>query len=162
MGRYQPALLGGLLIGVLSNLPGVSAGNVCCCLWVVCGGVLTTYLLQQKTPEPITTSDAMLGGVIAGLVGALITVAVTAVTLNLTGPLWQEPLRRAMEQNPQVTPEIQAFVTKLMSGGGIVLLTACLNIPLYAVFGMLGSLLGVAFFRKKVAPQPPAQPTIQG
>jgi hypothetical protein len=157
MGRYQPALLGGLFIGVLSNLPFVSAGNICCCLWVVAGGVLVTYLMQQKTPEPITTSDAMLGGVIAGLVGALISVAVTAFTLSITGPLWQEPLRRAMEQNPQITPEIQAFITKLMSGSGIVLLTACLNIPLYSVFGMLGSLLGVAFFRKKAVP--PAQPT---
>ena len=41
MARYQPALLGGLFIGVLSSLPVVGAANYCCCLWVVVGGVLT-------------------------------------------------------------------------------------------------------------------------
>ena len=43
--KLQPAVLGGLLIGVLSALPFVS---MCCCLWVIAGGVLTTYLLQER------------------------------------------------------------------------------------------------------------------
>ena len=30
--RLQPALYGGLVIGVLSGLPIVSMGNCCCCL----------------------------------------------------------------------------------------------------------------------------------
>jgi hypothetical protein len=158
MSRYKPALLGGLFIGVLSNLPVVNIANVCCCLWVVAGGVLATFLLQQKTPEPITTSDAMLGGVIAGLVGAVITVAVSALTLSVTGPLWQEPVRQALDR-PDMPPEVRDFVLKLMTGGGITLLQAIVTLPCYAVFSMLGSLLGVAFFRKKVTPQPPAAPT---
>ena len=40
--KLQPALLGGLLIGVLSALPFVSVLNGCCCLWVILGGVLTS------------------------------------------------------------------------------------------------------------------------
>ena len=48
--RIQPALWGGLFIGVLSALPLVNAGNCCCCLWVVCGGVLAAYLRQQNSP----------------------------------------------------------------------------------------------------------------
>ena len=32
--KLQPALFGGLFIGVLSALPLVSVGN-CCCLWVI-------------------------------------------------------------------------------------------------------------------------------
>ena len=38
----QPAVIGGVIMGVLSALPIVSAGNVCCCLWVVVGGLHTT------------------------------------------------------------------------------------------------------------------------
>ena len=57
MSRYQPALLGGLFIGVLSALPVVNIAN-CCCLWVICGGVLTVYLQQQNLPTPVATSDA--------------------------------------------------------------------------------------------------------
>jgi hypothetical protein len=156
MGRYQPALLGGLFIGVLSSLPFINIAN-CCCLWVICGGVLVTFLQQQRTPEPVATSEAMLGGVLAGIIGSLIYVAVSAATLSVIGPVWQEPLRRAMEQNPEITPELQAFITRLMSGSGMVLLQALFTLPIYSVFAMLGSLLGVAFFRKKAAPQPPAQ-----
>ena len=52
MQKHQPALLGGLFIGVLSVLPIVSAAN-CCCLWVIVGGVLVVYLQQQKKPTPV-------------------------------------------------------------------------------------------------------------
>ena len=50
--KLQPALLGGVFIGVLSALPIVSAGNLCCCLWVLSGGALAAYLLQQNQPVP--------------------------------------------------------------------------------------------------------------
>ena len=71
-GMLQPAFWGGLFIGVLSALPLVKFGNVCCCLWVVLGGGLTVYLQQQRTPEPLETGEAVLGGLIAGLLGAVI------------------------------------------------------------------------------------------
>ena len=54
--RLQPALLGGVFIGVLSALPFISAANCCCCLWVVAGGVLTVYLRQQNSPMAIQPS----------------------------------------------------------------------------------------------------------
>jgi hypothetical protein len=38
--RLQPALWGGVFIGVLSALPLVNLGNCCCCLWVLVGGGL--------------------------------------------------------------------------------------------------------------------------
>ncbi len=49
-GRLQPALVGGLFIGVLSALPIVNTANCCCCLWVISGGVLAAYLRQQSSP----------------------------------------------------------------------------------------------------------------
>ena len=36
----QPALYGGLVMGVLSALPLISAGNFCCCMWVISGGLV--------------------------------------------------------------------------------------------------------------------------
>jgi hypothetical protein len=58
MGKHQPALLGGLFIGVISSLPIVSALNFAAVLWVVLGGLLVVYLQQQRTPEPVETADA--------------------------------------------------------------------------------------------------------
>ena len=72
MGKHQPALLGGLFIGVLSSLPVVGAANMCCCLWVISGGLIATYLLQKNSTTPIETSEAMLQGVLAGLIGAVV------------------------------------------------------------------------------------------
>ena len=64
--RLQPALLGGLFIGVLSALPIINIGN-CCCLWVLGGGALAAYLMQQNHPYPITVADGALVGLMAGV-----------------------------------------------------------------------------------------------
>ena len=165
MSRYQPALFGGLLIGVLSGLPVIGSGNVCCCLWVVSGGVLASYLLQQRTPEPITTSDAMLTGVMAGLIGGVIWVLLSAALMSITGPMLEGQIRRVLEQNPDIPPETLAFVQKLFTGGGMILVQAIILLPLCAIFSLLGALLGTAFFKKKVtvppaAPPPPMPPQL--
>jgi hypothetical protein len=154
MNKFRPALLGGVFIGVLSALPFIGAANLCCCLWVVAGGVLTAYLQQQAQPEPIEAGDAALGGLIAGLVGAVITIVIGQILLSVTGPLVQEQVRRALESNPDVPPEVRDLITRLTSGGGIALLQAAIYLPVYAIFGLLGGLLGMAFFKKK----PPASP----
>ena len=58
-------------MGVLSALPLINAGNVCCCLWVVSGGVVAAYVLQQNQTAPITPGDGALVGLLAGLIGAV-------------------------------------------------------------------------------------------
>jgi len=153
--RYQPALVGGLFIGVLSSLPLVGGLNLCCCLWVVVGGLLTTYLRQQQQPDPLDTADAVLGGLIAGAIGALLTIIGTWTLMHWTGPIWQEQFRGQLESNPDIPPQFRDFVLNLMTGRGLALLQFAVTLPVYAVFSMLGALLGLAFFRKKLPPQPP-------
>ena len=155
MRRYQSALLGGLFIGVLSGLPVVGALNYCCCLWVVVGGILTVYLQQQNQPEPVEASDAAVNGLIAGLVGAVVYVALTAAIVGVSGDAMQNEFRSAIENNPQVPPEVRDRLLGLLTGGRIVLLLAAVSLPVYAVVAMLGSLLGVAIFRKKTPPPAP-------
>lgn len=150
MQKYQPALLGGLFIGVLSSLPVINAAN-CCCLWVIAGGVLVVYLQQQSNPLPVETADAVIGGLLAGLIGAILTSIVTMVLMGTTGALMQEQLRTGLE-NPEVPPEVREFMTNFLSGRNIAVLAFAINIPLYSIFGMLGALLGLAIFRKKLPP----------
>jgi hypothetical protein len=38
------------------------------------------------------------------------------------------------------------------SGSGVALIQLAFSVPCYAIFGMLGSLLGLAIFRKKTPP----------
>ena len=150
--RYQPALLGGLFIGILSSLPHVSGLNACCCLWVVVGGVLTTYLRQQQLNEPIETSDAVLTGLMAGVVGALLDILGNYIFMQWTGPLWQDQVRSQLESNPDIPSNVRDFVMGVMTGPGLALMQFVVTLPMFAVFSMLGSLLGLTFFRKKLPP----------
>jgi hypothetical protein len=155
MGKHQPALLGGLFIGVLSLLPIIGAANLCCCLWVIVGGVLVTYLKQQGQPTPVETSDVAVSGLLAGVIGAVISSAGFMLMSGLTGPAIQDGVRQALEQSGDVPPQVRDMVERFTNPRTLGMLMFVVNIPLYAVFAMLGSLLGLAFFRKKTPPQAP-------
>jgi hypothetical protein len=157
MQRHQPALLGGLFIGVLSSLPIVGSANICCCLWVVVGGLLTAYLQQQASAAPVETADAALGGLLAGLIGALLSTVVTAMLLTGASVGIDERFREMFDRNAQVPPEVRDMVLNLVTGPRFFLIVAAITLPTYAVFGMLGALLGLSIFRKKVPPSPPQQ-----
>jgi len=152
MSRFRPALIGGVVIGLLSSIPIVSIGNVCCCLWVVLGGLLTTYLDQQRRPEPIETADAVLGGLVAGLIGSVISCAISAAIFAATGALVQESIRNAIEGNSQIPPEWRDRIVGFTAHGGMMVIIFAITVPVYAIFAMLGALLGVAFFKKKTPP----------
>ena len=83
MGRYQPAILGGLFIGVISGLPFISVINMCCCAGVIAGGVLVTYLLQQNSPVPVATSEAAIQGLLAGVIGGIVMTLITAALASV-------------------------------------------------------------------------------
>ena len=74
--KTQPALLGGLAIGVLSALPVINLAN-CCCAWILFGGALAAYLTQQNHPEPIGAGDGAAAGLMAGAVGAFVWAAIS-------------------------------------------------------------------------------------
>lgn len=160
MARFQPALLGGLFIGVLSSLPVLNLAN-CCCLWVILGGMLAVYLEQQNTPAPIETSAAALSGLIAGAIGGVISSVAGFLTLRMaSGGDPQQAIDQILSSIPQMPPETAEWVRGVMQGPTLALVTLVVTVPLYAVFGMLGALLGTAFFRKKGTPDttvgPPA------
>lgn len=160
MARFQPALLGGLFIGVLSALPVIGIAN-CCCLWVICGGMLTTYLQQQATPVPVETASAALSGLIAGAIGGVISSLAGMLMFSLIGGGdSQQAIEQALSNIPNMPPETAEWVRSITAGPSLALVSMIVTVPLYAVFGMLGALLGLAFFRKKVTPDMPAGPTV--
>ena len=157
MARFQPALLGGLFIGVLSALPVIGIAN-CCCLWVILGGMLTVYLQQKETPGPVETSAAALSGLIAGAIGGLISSLAGMLMFRFIGGDSQQAIEQALTNIPNLPPETAEWVRGLTQGPGLALVSMVVTVPLYAVFGMLGALLGLAFFRKKVTPDMPMGP----
>lgn len=152
MARYQPALLGGLFIGVLSSLPVIGAFNACCCLWVVTGGLLTTYLMQQNDPQPIETSTAALAGLIAGAIGGVISAIGAAFMVMLGGDAQREAIEQFVGSMRDLPPEAVEMIERFTTGPAMAIIGGVITVPIYAIFGLLGALLGVAFFRKKPGP----------
>ena len=157
--KLQPALFGGLFIGVLSALPFVSAGNCFCCMWVIGGGLLATYLMQQNHPYPITAADGALVGLLAGMFGGVVGTLVSIPVDMMMGP-FQRQLMERIVSNPDFPAETRAMLENMnvcaMAGpsviGTMVKLVTFVIVGL--IFGMLGGLLGVALFKKKDLPPP--------
>jgi hypothetical protein len=161
----KPALLGGLVMGVLSALPGVSLGNCCCCAWLVTGGVVAAYLLQSNTPQPITMGDGALVGLLAGLFGAIVNMIVSVPMNMLTGPFQRQLVQRLADAQPDLPENVRQMVDNMSIGAVSVIGTVMaffMMLILGAVFSSIGGLLGAFFFKKKDVPAPPPPPFPSG
>jgi hypothetical protein len=143
-------------MGVLSSLPLISVGNVCCCLWVISGGVAAAYVLQQGQADPITPADGAFVGFLAGLAGAVVYLIVSLPLDLLIGPMEREMVRRWIEnmggaegfRNYADRADVIAAPVRALLGFVMML---CVG----AVFSTIGGVLGALMFKK--APRP-AQP----
>lgn len=153
--KLQPALWGGLLIGILSGLPLIGAGNCCCCLWVLAGGALAAYLHQQNRPYQITSGDAALVGLMAGLIGAVVDSLISIPFRMMAGQIPLEALDRIFASNPDIPPEAREIAQRFVAGSGLWIVKLMIDACIFAVFGTLGGLLGIAIFKKDLPPPPP-------
>ena len=156
--KLQPTLLAGLFIGVLSALPVISVGNCLCCLWVVAGGVLASYLLQQNQQVPIDAGDGAIVGLMAGLAGAVIATLLYIPIQMVMGPLTADMFKRIAASARDMPPELRGLIEQMAAGEFSVIATLVslvFNMIVFSVFGLLGGLLGQALFKSTVPPPPP-------
>jgi hypothetical protein len=149
----QPALLGGLLIGVLSALPFLS---MCCCLWVIAGGVLTTYLLQERLTTPVTAGDATVAGLLAGIFGAILSTVLGQLVGMVRGVSVSQAIDDLLSQG-RLPPDMTGALEQVRDMPSAVFIFGSLLVSLfiYPIFSMLGALLGVALFKRQPPPPPP-------
>ena len=155
----QPVLLGGLLTGVLSVLPIISIAN-CCCVWVVGGGMVTAYLIQQGRSEPIQLSEGALGGFLSGVVGAAFYAALSVPIQFLIMPLQRDAVEGLLASVADVPPEVRELLEALSSSGSFVTVFIGFVVMLLVgmIFSTLGGLLGALIFRS--SPPAAAQPSL--
>ena len=155
--KLQPALLGGVTIGVLSALPVINLAN-CCCAWILFGGALSAYLMQQSHPEPVQSGDGAIVGLLAGIVGAFVWVIVSVPIGMAMLPFQSQMAGRMMRDAAEMAPELRSMIEN-MSGApaiGIGLIVGFfVMLVVSSLFGMLGGLFGALMFRKS---QPPVMP----
>lgn len=145
-----------MVIGVLSALPVINLAN-CCCGWVLFGGGLAAYLMQQNHDAPITVFDGALVGLLAGVFGAVIG-AIVSIPINMMMAPIQSELLRDMISNPDMPAEWRRVFERANTGTAIGLgfvMFFFASLFAGAVFGLLGGLFGSLIFRKS---QPPVVP----
>lgn len=146
----QPALIGGAVVGVLSALPVISIGN-CCCLWVIGGGAVAAYILQQNQQTPITPGDGAIAGLLAGVVGAFVYLVLSIPISLLMAPMERVILDRVIESG-DVPPEFRQFLGGYRGGAFRLITGFAFMLVAGAIFSTLGGLLGMAIFKKSLPP----------
>src|SRR5262245_55850597 len=116
--KLQPALLGGVTIGVLSALPFIQLAN-CCCAWVLFGGALAAYLMQQNHPEPILIGDGAIVGLLAGIVGAFVWLIASIPVSLAMAPFQSRMAQRALENASEIAPEMRGLLETFAGGPAI-------------------------------------------
>ena len=172
--KLRAALLGGLIIGVISGVPGLNLINCCCCAGILFGGVMSVYIYKKEfTPEmpPLESSDALIVGVIAGIAGALTATILSAVITLIIGPVETKMMRDIMERfiqqwedNGTIPPgtvdnmraEFERSVLEARSITGI-LRSMIFALIIYPIFSLLGGLIGYGIFGKKKSAAAPNQ-----
>ena len=151
--KGQPILVGALVMGVLSALPIISVGNSCCCLWIMSGGFVAAYLLQQGQEAPIAPGDGALTGLLAGVAGAFIYLVISVPIDLVLGPMEREMIRRLVE-NVSGAEGFRNYADRadLVAAPIRAAIGFIFMLFLGAIFSTIGGLIGAMVFRKTPPP----------
>jgi len=141
--KLKPAIIGGLVTGVLSVIPFVSS---CCCVWAILGGMLASFMYIKSSPVPASTGDGAVLGILSGVFGGLIYLIIGLPIALLFGVAqMEEGFRRAGVEVP-------------LTGVALAILGVFIVIVMLLIFSTIGGLIGVPIFEKRkrdVTPPPP-------
>jgi len=165
--KIQPALIGGLFIGLLWSVPFLNLVNFCCCVGVIAGGALAAWMLIKRSPVlPVSSGDGAVVGLLAGLVGAgvyLVLGIPIALVLNPQAGFSMVKSIFAMMNNPEINRAMdEAIRSSQTQGLGERLVGAlvgwCVTSVISVGFSALGGLIGVSMFEKRKNQSPPQGP----
>jgi hypothetical protein len=167
--KLRPAIIGGIVMGLLSGLPYVNLGNVACCLWVVLGGALATYLYIKQSPTPVEMGEGALVGLLAGVFGMIVRLLVGVPVAIITGYPVEHFLIKFIERmNPQQADAYRQRIEEMMTRpffeqffAYVFSLGTLLIFIVTVVFALVGGLVAVPLFEKRkveAGPPPPPPP----
>ena len=158
--KLKPALIGGVVLGILSVIPFVNIVNLCCCLWAILGGALASYMYIKSAPTPARPGDGAVVGLLAGVVGALIYIVIGIPLSILMGSAMTGVMGRLMESvDPSQAEAMRRQIEASQTVVGAIINGLVMAI-LLVIFSMLGGLLGVPLFEKRKGMTPPPPPAM--
>jgi hypothetical protein len=157
--KMKPAIIGGVILGVLSAIPFVNIVNVCCCAWALLGGALAVNFYVKSSTRPATTADGAVLGLLAGVVGGIVYVILgVPLTLAFGNAMGAMMSNIVAQSDPAQAEAIRAQMAASTSVAGA-LFNGIIGAIVLAIFATIGGLIGVAIFEKRkggTMPPPPA------
>ncbi len=161
--KKRPALIGGVILGLLSAIPFVNFVNACCCAWAIIGGIVAAYLYIKSSPTPVKTGDGAMIGALAGLVGAVIYIILGVPMSLLVGNTLASMAANLMANADPAQAEV--FRQQIAQSQTVVsaIVSAIITATLLVIFSTVGGLLAVPIFEKRKdggmgVPPPPSPP----
>jgi len=144
--KLKAALLGGLIVGVLSVIVSqIPVVSLCCCLWGIGGGAVAGLIFIKGSPTRVSVGDGAMVGALAGVVGAVIYLIIgLPIALFLGAAAMQQAFAQSGVHIP-FSGTVLLIVGNLIGGICLIILAA------------VGGILSVPIFekRKDVVPPPP-------
>jgi hypothetical protein len=146
-----PALIGGLIAGVLTAIPFVSC---LCCIWIIGGGFVAAYFLSKDSPVVLTTGDGAIVGVFAGIFGAVIDalVSIPFDAMMRDSKFINEAMQKMSEYTGELPDYVVNVLEQITSGEfslSLFLLGLVFSMLIFAAFSALGGIIGISLFKKK-------------
>lgn len=165
-GMLKPALIGGVLLGILSALPVISLFNCLCCAWVIGGGILAAYLYVKDSPVAVTLGRGVALGLMTGIIGTIVSglfMVPLFMLWNRGGVGIMEQVREALERIPNLPPEAEESIRALSERGGMDVFffatSLIFMLGTYCLVAMLGGAIGVAIFERRKSNSAPGYGT---
>jgi hypothetical protein len=159
-GKFVPALIGGVITGILSLLAGFLSTQAFiilsffCIIWAAIGGAVAANLYIKRSPNPVRSGEGAVVGLIAGAIAAVIYLALdTPVAYAIHADYIQMVADREPEK---------------ITAGAFFALTGLAGAVTILGFSIIGGLIGVAIFEKRkpyqtsMPPPPPGYGTPPG
>jgi hypothetical protein len=147
----QPAVMGGMFLGVLSSIPIISIGF---CLWILLGGAIAAQQLTAQRRSGVTYGDGAFVGVLSGVWGALVGTTIQMCFRVIAAPFFasqQQQLEQLLNQMSVEGP-MRDWVLRAASGEislTTVIFTLFSNLLAFCLFAMIGGILAVALLKKR-------------
>lgn len=147
-GMLVPVLVGGVMAGFLSGVP---IFNCLCCLWIIGGAILASYLLAKDSPVVLSAGDGAIVGIFTGIVAAIVDVLISIPFYALNSAF----LRKLMGGIAQYTEEMPSGWDSWLKKGAyepstfMFMLGLLISVVIFSILGALGGIIGMSIFGKK-------------
>ena len=134
------ALVGALVMVVLSNVPILNLINCLLCAGVWLGGMAAVWFYRRQSGMAVTIGQGAMLGVVAGIIGAVLSSIISAI-------FGADAMQAAIDADP--TGQAASLLGGFVGGGASFIISFLFNIILYPLFGAIGGAILAALTQPK-------------